>query len=539
MAQRDLTNFRTVRQNVIENKGQLLNAGMNMAENILRQGEEAKLSEGLSVAQLELAELDNKFKLDFQGDPTNKDGISKYKADRKKIYDTLGGNVSMLYRNQWQAGTRKITERNDAMMQSWGLKQTQVNTVKSVNSSMKNGLTQAANDGMALGSGDITIEQALINFANTRENLSTYAERNLGETTGGEAVKNYGEDHMKVLISGVSETNPIEAARMLDNEAVKNSFSDPAQWKKMKDAVDNRVLNFQKIAIQREAIGARKNSAGILNRSMEKPFTQAEIMDLSQNVSEPTKNYLMKLGGFKKSSDKISQSDKMIESNALTEEVLLLSGKENIDGKDIAKVHDNIMRAVDNKSITRKKALFLTNDFMIPYADQLEENMSQFEIKKNNWFTDDVNVGFSQLQDYTNQFLVGEGGIDIEDLTEEEINFNNKQKMKIYGNYSDALKSEARIRNVSVASLMQLEPEERNRALNLAARRAKTSYLTDMFPELGSMKDNMPAKIIPSDGSEIRTGLGNGKPVASVSTSITSDDINKMTIEELNAFLGK
>ncbi len=229
MASRDLTTFRTVRQQVIENKDQLLNAGAELAENILRQGEEAKLSEGLSVAQLDLAALDNQFKLDNQGDPTNKKGISKYKADRQSIYDGLQKNISPLYRSQWQGGTRKLTERNDAMMQSWGLKQTQINTVASVNSSMKNGLTQADQDGRALGGGLMTIEQALVNFVNTRENISTYAEKNLGETVGNQAIESYGEDHMKTLISGVSETNPLEAARILDNETVKNSFSDQSE----------------------------------------------------------------------------------------------------------------------------------------------------------------------------------------------------------------------------------------------------------------------------------------------------------------------
>lgn len=527
MANRNLTTFRSVTQQVVENKDTLINTGVKIAENILRQGEEAKLTEGISTAQLELAALDNKFKIENQGDPTNKQGIAKYKADRQNIYNSIQENVSPLYRQQWQQATGKLNERNDASMQSWGLKQVQVNTVASINNSMENGLTQADQDGRDFGSGTMNIEQALLNFSNSNENISAYAQRNLGETTGGQVVQNYGADHMRSFIAGVSETNPLKALSILDNEAVQNSFTDKEQFAKIKQSVENRALNFQAVSVQQEALGAMKKNAGILNRPADQPFSQKEIFQLSETVSEPTKRYLEKMGGFKRAGEgvKLSKSDKFARNASLTEDVFLMAGKDDVTGEDLSSMQDRIMEELDNGSISKNDAVFLSNEMMIPYADKMEENLSQFQVKEDNWFSSvfpNVDAGFSQLQGEMQDFLVGDldedtGEIDIESLSEEDLLFNNRQKIKAYQHYTDALRVVAGKRGVRVADVMRLPDGERNDILNSSALRAKSNYLMDRFPDTKNMKDNFPARIITNSGKSIKTGLSKGTPSSSVS----------------------
>jgi len=380
VATRDLTTFRSVTQQVIENKDQLLNAGTEIAETILRQGEEAKLSEGFSVAQLDLGALDDKYKLDFQGDPTNKQGIAKYKADRQSIYDNLEKNISPLYKRQWQDGTRKLTERNDATLQSWGLRQTQLNTVASVNSSMKNGLTQAGQDGRALGEGTISIEEALINFVNTRENISTYAERNLGETVGTEAVQNYGEDHMKTLISGVSETNPLEAASILDNEAVKNSFSDPEQWRKMKKAVDTRALNIQNINKDKEVLGILKNENALLTKSLQTPLSYSELQQefARSGTSKAAQSFFMKANGYSNGKANLSASEKLQFKTDIYKAIDAAGQIENLSSQDLTNIQNKIYEGMDRQALTKTEGINYLNGILTPVIANKEEFLDSF-----------------------------------------------------------------------------------------------------------------------------------------------------------------
>lgn len=522
MANRDLTNFRTVIQQVAKQPNQLATAGAQLAEGIIRQGEEAKLTEATSQAQLDLSALQSQYQIDNEGDPMG--GIQKYKQDRQKIFDTIGKNVSPLYRRQWEDNSRQISTRNDATQTTWALKQTRANTVAHVNNTMKNSFKQAGSDGQAFGNSDETELDAFVNFGTSMQNLQKFGEDNLGEVTTAGMMETYEEDYVKSFISGVSETNPLKAAALLDNEEVKSRFSDQDQYSKFKKAVNNRALNFQKIAIENEALGALKQSAGIINRPNDKPFTQIEIMELSSKVSAPTKAYLERLGGFKKagSGTKLSKAEQIAEETKVTEEVFMLAAKDGVSGKELQISQDNILTAVNNGSMSKSDAMFLTNEMVSPYVSQVEENLSQFEFKKDNWFSESTGVGFSQIQNDIEPFLISvnddDGKVDDSLLSDDQVKFNNNQKIKMYRNYSSALRKQAQLRNIPVADILKQDASVRSDIFRKAQVEAKTNYLTGKYPDLVNMADNMPDKLIGRDGSVIKTGLGNGKATVSVNT---------------------
>lgn len=241
MAQRDTTNFREVTQVVAKNPNTLLSAGAEIGAEIMRQGQEAKINENMSKAQIELSALENKYQIDFENDPLG--GMDEYKQNRQAIFDNLGEQISPLYRKYWNDAARKITLQNDATQQGWALKQTRVNTVKAVNASMKNNFLQANLDGQKFGKSDESEINAYINFENSKSALAAFGNKNLGETTTTAMLSDYGKDYMKSFISGVADSNPKKAAELLASDQVKGMFKSDEI-----DTMENIVRKSQKRA---------------------------------------------------------------------------------------------------------------------------------------------------------------------------------------------------------------------------------------------------------------------------------------------------
>ena len=540
MASRDLSNFRSVVSQVTENKDSLLNLGASITESIVRQGQEAKINESASQVSLELTALQNQYQIDFEGDPMG--GLEKYKADRQKIFDGYGKGISPLYGRQWQETTRNMAARNDAMQQGWALKQTRVNTVNSINTSMKNNFSQASADGMTFGQRDDADIESFINFAASKTELEKFGDRNLGEETTSSILETYDEDYMKSFLSGVSEVNPLKALSLMDKDAVKNGFSNPAEYSEIKGNIENRALNFQKIAIQKEALGALKANDDIINRSIDKPFSQAEILQLSNNVSKPTKDYLMTLGGFKTGGSTLSDFEKAKSKAKLQERVLDYGVNPDIGASSLQGIQDDLITALNDKVITKDDWQFYTNQLMQPYAAQVEENLSQFQFDKSNFFglAEDTKIGFSQVKSDLQPLLIGydseTGEVSEDKISEDDFFYNNQQRIKMYSQYERSLRRVAEKNGITPDGILKLPSSDRDILLQQAAGDAKKNYFMDKFPSTRAMADNFPARIIDQNGEAVKTGLASGKPEASVSVdTIYSDAPSFSSVAEMDA----
>lgn len=223
MASRDTTNFRTVVNQVVENPNTLLAAGAEIGTEIIRQGQEAKINENISKAQLDLNQLQTQYQIDFESDPMK--GMEEYKQKRSEIFETYGSEISPVFRRYWNDSARKIMLTNDATQQGWALKQTRVNTVKAINESMKNNFKQANIDGQNFGNSDETEIGAFVNFETSKQHLAGWGNKNLGETTTSDILDGYDKDYMKSFISGVADSNPKKAAQLLESDSVKGMFT--------------------------------------------------------------------------------------------------------------------------------------------------------------------------------------------------------------------------------------------------------------------------------------------------------------------------
>lgn len=223
MAQRDLTNMQSVVNVVSKNPSQLPQAVANFGKQILQQNQEARITENMSKVQLELNALDTQYQIDNEKNPTG--NIEEYKQQRQELFDKYGSEISPLYSRVWNDNVRKVATQNDASQQGWIIKQTRTNTVNSINTSIKDSIRLANMNGQNYGNGDQQELGAFVDFENSRQSLSEFASKNLGEETTRVMMEDYERDYMKSFVSGVAYSNPQRAAQIMKDDRIKGMFT--------------------------------------------------------------------------------------------------------------------------------------------------------------------------------------------------------------------------------------------------------------------------------------------------------------------------
>lgn len=532
MAQRDLTNFREVITQVADTSGaDMLEAGADITGEILRQGVEAKINENISKVQLDLNALNHQYQIDFEGNPLA--GKDEYKQKRQELFDTYAEQISPLYRRQWQNSMSQIANRDDALQQAWALKQTRVNTVSSINTSMKNNFMQANLDGQDFGERDDAEIASFVNFATSKEQLAAFGNKNLGEESTAKMLETYEEDYMKSFLSGVSETNPVKALRLLDTDMVKDTFSDPQQYMKMKEAVEARALKIQSIRSENEILSVLKDENSLLASSLERPLSYAELQQefARSGMSKEAQSFFMKINGYSDKEAKLDASEKLAFKAGIYDMISQAGDVEDLKAEDITAIQNKIYEGMNRGALSEKEGMEYLNGFLAPAIEGKEESLKSFQSGKWNPFQD--NIGFTGLSDVLEQVNIEppDGADEVGALGQI---VNNENKVKLYDYYWQALTSEAGVRNMAVADIPRLPTSEKRKIYAKAQNEAKRNFWIDKFPELGSM-EKIPASIITSTGKKINTGLSDGSPVSSVSagnTKIATDaNGNKALVE--------
>lgn len=223
MQQRNLNNDQTVTNVVPEPDDNLATGLADIGQKLIANSQEAKITENVSKAQLDLSALSNQYQIDNQGDPFK--NLDSLKEDQQGILDKYGDDISPIFRRQWNMQAQTLTSHNDAANQAWGFEQTRKNSVLSINNSMLNNYTLANNAGADFGNSTSTDVMTALNYEQSRQNLQDLGNRTIGETATNEQLLKYKEDYAKSFLSGVAESNPNKAAQLLDDDNIKSMFT--------------------------------------------------------------------------------------------------------------------------------------------------------------------------------------------------------------------------------------------------------------------------------------------------------------------------
>tara|TARA_R110000851_G_scaffold246062_1_gene398764 strand:- start:4858 stop:6495 length:1638 start_codon:yes stop_codon:yes gene_type:complete len=520
MANRDLSNFRQVTNQVVENKNELLTSAAKVGEQILRSNEEAKIANGVSKAQLEVSALENQYRIDFQGDPLG--GMDQFKKDRKAIFDEVGKGISPLYGRDWAAKSRAIAERGDASQQAWGIKQSRVNTVSAVNETMTNNFKQASNDGQTFGLSDESDVEAFVNFGTSLENISEFATNNLGSETSKGMLESYEEDYLKSFISGVSETSPHKALGLMETDQVKDGFRDIQQFQKFKRSVEIRANRFDKANKQRAGAQSLSNANSLMSQvgkmgyaDLQKSFAQFDDMP-------EAKAFYEEVNGYANTKKSLSAEEKADGANKFHSFFAEIIGKDGINNNDLKLLQEGVYAGMRKRVLTESEGFGLLNQVLDPVINEQKERAGKFEAGKWDPFVE--NLGLDTLRDEIKK-TSGVGNLTRKPTAEQEFNLK-KTSNSMYKTYLETLSKEATSRGTTIAGLSGLGGEEETKIYNKALTKAKEANLRSKYPSLSNVKtENLPSSVI-ENGKKVPTGLGGkttGATVASTTTKIFTD----------------
>lgn len=216
MANRETSNFRQITQQVVENPDQTLAEVAQIGSDFIKTSQQAKVTENLSQAQLELNQLNNQFKIDYQGDPTSKEGIQAYQTQRQAIFDKYKPSFS-LYGRDYLEGTQKLAQTSDLSLQGWGFQQAEKNAIISLDNTIQNQYELAAQNGIEYANGNADEISSVLDFANSRRELEQFGNKSLGEVATQQLLKEYEADYMVNFLSGMASEDIYKAEEILNS----------------------------------------------------------------------------------------------------------------------------------------------------------------------------------------------------------------------------------------------------------------------------------------------------------------------------------
>ncbi|MEE9356566.1 MAG: hypothetical protein V3U75_13330 [Methylococcaceae bacterium] len=452
---RDLSTFRTVTQHAVPDTDRKDVTAAKFAENMFDVANEAKLAADSSQAQLDLNELDNQYRINNQSDPFNKEAQKQYRERRKEMFNGYISNMNPFYRDEWLATSKNLADKSDLNNQTWGFKQTQNNTVNSINTSIKNNLEAAGASGRKYGSGAENDLNSMLNFLPGRQQLSTFAQKNLGDETANQMLETYDEDYMKSFVSGVAENNPVKALALLENDRVKEAVGDSATFNSFKKAVENKSLKFQTAAIQNEIINTLQEEV-VAFKSGE-PLSYAQAQAVTENMSEPAKQYFMKANGFADPAKrKLDNAEKLQLRADIVENIVNFTSQDEMKLGDAGKLQDQVFQAMNSGAFSRKEGTELISQIIEPTLEGRRELIKPGVWDSGDWNPFREDVGVSVIEDFYDdkvrikspeerEATFGGAFVDEEDVDPVVRMRNNQNKVKLYDSYFNALKREASV----------------------------------------------------------------------------------------------
>lgn len=487
MANREIENYRSSVQQIASNSGQVAQTFATIGQKLIAEGQEAKITENFSKAQLDLQRVNQEYQIAFEKNPFG--GMEDLKAKRDEIFNQYGEEISPFFRKGWQDSTRSLAIKDDATTEAWAYSQTKKNTVVSINESIKNNMSQAALDGQNFGNSDQDEVGSLLNYSESKKQLMGFGDKHLGGTATTVLLEDYDGDYLKSFISGVSETNPLKALRLMEDQKVKDSFKDQNQYLKMKEAVEARSLNIQKINGEKEVLNVLKNENAVLTKSLTDNISYAELQKAfsATPMSSEAQAFFMRANGYTKDAqgETLSPAEKMKNKADLYADMTVLMQKPDLSSQDVAKFQDRIYGAMNSRTLDEKEGANFLNQLVAPLIEQKEASFGTFS--QDSWIAPDV--GFGGVQEmFEEQIEIKpvEGEKEVGALSQ---NINNANKVKLYDYYHTALQAQAESYGKTIADIKTLNKPQQRKLYADAQAEAMRLFQVDQNPALSTLND--------------------------------------------------
>lgn len=307
-------------------------------------------------------------------------------------------------------------------------------------------------------------------------------------------------------LEGVSESNPLEALRQIQSDDAKKMFKSPDEYIKVKEAIETRAVNIQKINGEKEVLNILKDENALLAKSMTNPISYDELQDefARTGISKEAQSYFMKANGYSKDADgeTLSPSEKMSSKAKLYSDLTLLMQKDDLTADDVSGFQKKIYSAMNSRVITDKEGSAYISQLLDPVIAQKEEQYSKFS--QNSWIS--PNIGFGGIQEvFEKKYEIkpAEGEKEVGALSQ---SINNQRKVKLYDYYMSALSDQAQSYGVTLADIKSLNRPQQRKLYSDAQAQAEIMMAKDINPLLATLPD-VPNQVL-SKGKLIQGAAG-------------------------------
>lgn len=301
MANRDLSNFRTVTQVEAREPSGLLGAIGELGQKAVTMHQEAKVAENLSAAQLEISQLDNQFRIDNESNPFDAKAIEVYKKNRQDVLGKYSSDISSFFVGDFQSGADKLIDNSDTTLQTWGYKQSEVNTLRSIDNMAQNEFSLMMQHGLEYGrtgQGDL---EAMLDFTASKEQLMKFSEGKVGSATMEAGLEDYESEAAISFIEGVANENPMKAKELLES----------GRFDKMLEVKDNlqlrKQINNTLLKVQKGLQKQEKEIVKIGQKAYNDPVTYETFFNPDATREEIVQNQVAR--GFTENTASVMTND--------------------------------------------------------------------------------------------------------------------------------------------------------------------------------------------------------------------------------------
>lgn len=312
MANRETEIYRTSVQQVARNPSGVQEALATVGQKLIAEGQEAKITENFSKAQLDIHKLNQEYQISNESNPFA--GMEDLKQKRDDIFASYGEEISPFFRKGWQDSTRSLAVKDDMTMEAWAYSQTKKNTVTSINTSIKNNMSQATLDGQNFGNSDQDEVGTLLNYAESKKQLAGFGDKHLGAMETTKILEGYDKDYLKSFVAGVAHSNPKKAAALLEKDEFKKSLT-PDDISEFENVIKKQMKtnNLQSLFKQMEAEDGLTDLVTSQEGSYYEKRLQVDQMEFSGAVSQSAAAKARRVLTSQQSVDAMTSSDDMAE----------------------------------------------------------------------------------------------------------------------------------------------------------------------------------------------------------------------------------
>lgn len=317
-------------------------------------------------AQTALAfrQLDAAYREATAGNPDDPQAMADLQAKRSDIVAQIGKNVPAIAQREYMTGTIELQKSSDRLNEIWGMHQQMRNAGYDLQTAEKTQIDMANQAGRQFGAdgADMGNLNSVMNFEQAQSAIKQFVTPVIGAPKTDDYLKNFSSNWVKSFVAGLAENNPQAAAKMLEQDNIKEHFT-TQDIGDMADVIKKTTRQQQII----KNMQTTKNDGGLAdlindpNTSYFDKRAQIDRMDADGSISPKAAAAARRV--IKSSEDADSQTDTPtmsdivnktydLNANAATSADDYLNGVKNI--------HQEILEAQADGSLTSHDAMKVT-----------------------------------------------------------------------------------------------------------------------------------------------------------------------------------